>query len=254
MMAEKRSSRSILLITGSMSISPGKYANCWLPDDALNQRSVLTCPAGSSAVLGYVKRGFYCAPRLESCYSPQVVVIDMEGFVSPLWSNIFRQKPEEESLAYFLGTLPLFSDMTERELKRLETLVHVREYDAGETVFSEGDPGSGLYIVRTGRVRISSRSNQGREIELAVLASGDFFGETTLASPAMRVASARTLEKAQLVGLFRADLLETVQKNPAMANKLLLGLTRVMSERLHAAGQELMRLQQARSTAPAGEE
>lgn len=174
--------------------------------------------------------------------------------MSPLWSNIFRQKPEEESLAYFLGTLPLFSDMTERELERLEALVHVREYDAGETVFSEGDPGSGLYIVRTGRVRISSRSNQGREIELAVLASGDFFGETTLASPAMRVASARTLEKAQLVGLFRADLLETVQKNPAMANKLLLGLTRVMSERLHAAGQELMRLQQVGSTASTEEE
>jgi len=165
--------------------------------------------------------------------------------MSPLWSKIFRKKPEEESLASFLATLPLFSELTERELERLEALVHVREYDANETVFGEGDPGSGLYIVRQGRVRISSHNGNAREMVLADLSVGDFFGETTLASPAMRVASARTLEKAQLVGLFRADLLETVQKYPGMANKILLGLTRVMSERLHAAGQELMRLQQA---------
>jgi len=163
--------------------------------------------------------------------------------VSPLWSNIFRKKPEDESLAYFLGTLPLFSELTERELGRLESLVHVRDYDARETVFGEGDPGSGLYVVRSGRVRIYVRHGHRREDELAILGAGDFFGETTLASPAVRVASARTLEKAQLVGFFRADLLEMTQKSPVMANKILLGLTRAMSERLHAVGLELQRLQ-----------
>lgn len=163
--------------------------------------------------------------------------------MSPLWTNIFRKKPEEESLAYFLGTLPLFSDLSEKELVRLEALVHVRDYDAREIVFGEGDPGSGLYIVRSGRVKIFMRNGHSRAVELAVLSPGDFFGETTLAFPAARAASARTLEKTQLIGLFRADLLETVQKNPDMANKLLLGLTRAMSERLHAVGLELQRLQ-----------
>jgi len=164
--------------------------------------------------------------------------------VNPLWSNIFRKKPEEESLAYFLGTLPLFADMGPRELAFFEKQVHPRRYDAGETVFSEGDPGSGIYMVRSGRVLIHTRDRHGLDRELALLGPGDLFGETTLAAPSVRTAAARTLEKSELIGLFRADLLETVQKHPQLGNRLLVGLARVMGERLQAADQELRRLQQ----------
>jgi len=163
--------------------------------------------------------------------------------LNPLWSNIFRKKPEEESLAYFLGTLPLFADLSPRELAYFEKLVHPRRYDADETVFSEGDPGSGIYMVRSGRVLIHTRDAHRRKRQLALLGPGDLFGETTLAAPSMRTASATTLEKSELIGLFRADLLETMQKHPQLGNQLLLGLARVMGERLQAVGQELQRLQ-----------
>lgn len=166
-----------------------------------------------------------------------------------LWSNIFRKKPEEDSLAAFLGTVPVFAQMEKRELAFLESLVHIRRYASGETVFEEGDAGSGMYVIRAGRVQIFLRHADGREEELARLGPGDFFGETTLASPATRTASARTLESTELIGLFRTDLLETVQKHPAIANKILLGLTRIVSERLQAAGQEICRLQEAAAAA-----
>ena len=64
-----------------------------------------------------------------------------------------------------------------------------------------------------------------------------------LTAPAKRSASARTLEASELVGLFRSDLLEALEENPRAASNLLLGLTRVMSERLQAAGLEIRRLQ-----------
>lgn len=163
--------------------------------------------------------------------------------MNPLWSNIFRKKHDEESLAFFLGSVPVFSEMNARELSYLESRVHSRTYDSNETVFSEGDPGSGIYMIRTGVVRIFSHDSKGREIEYTTLGPGDFFGETTLTAPAMRAASARTIEKAELIGLFRADLLDTVQKHPVVANKILIGLTRVMSERLQAAGDEIRRLE-----------
>ncbi|MCK4536800.1 MAG: cyclic nucleotide-binding domain-containing protein [Desulfuromonadales bacterium] len=163
--------------------------------------------------------------------------------MDPIWSNIFRKTPEKDSLAYFLSQLPLFSELTPKEITLLENLVHVRSYRNHETVFEEGDPGSGMYMIRTGSVCIFSRNPQGAEEELARLGPGDFFGETTLTAPAQRSASARTLEATELVGLFRSDLMEAAQDNPKVASHLLFGLTRVMSERLQAASLELRRLQ-----------
>ena len=163
--------------------------------------------------------------------------------MNPLWSNFFRSKIEEESLAYFLGTVPIFADLGKRERIQLESLVHIRTYKNNETVFEEGDPGSGMYVIRSGSVQVFSRDADGKEMEIARLGAGDFFGETTLTAPANRTASVRTLESAELLGLFRADVLELAKKQPAIACKILMGVTRVISERLQVAGKDLLTLQ-----------
>lgn len=163
--------------------------------------------------------------------------------MDPLWTNIFRKKLDEDSLAYFLKHLPIFSELSPRALTILENVVHVRNYTANETVFEEGDPGSGMYMIRSGTVKIHAMNEHGEEDELARLCPGDFFGETTLTAPAPRSASARTLEVTELVGLFRADILELAEKHPGVANNILLGLTRVVSERLQSASLEIRRLQ-----------
>lgn len=162
--------------------------------------------------------------------------------MNPLWSNIFRKSSGEESLGDFLGTVPVFNGLVEKDLRFLEELVHLRHYQPRENVFAAGDPGSGMYVIRSGRVQIYLSPLGGTEEELAQLGPGDFFGETTLTAPAVRSASARALEHTDLIGLFRADLMELANKHPAIANRLLFGLTRVVSERLQAAGQEISRL------------
>lgn len=172
--------------------------------------------------------------------------------MNPLWSNIFRKKPEEESLAFFLGTIPMFTELKNRELHFLESAVHQRHYDAEETVFTEGDPGTGIYIIRSGKVSIFTHDELGQKRILAQLGPGDFFGETTLAAPANRTASARTIEQCELICLFRADLEEIGQKYPAVANKVLVGLARLLSERLHAAVYQLQQAQAQLATASQG--
>ncbi|WP_432821949.1 Crp/Fnr family transcriptional regulator [Trichloromonas sp.] len=162
--------------------------------------------------------------------------------MNPLWSNIFRKKNEEDSLAYFLQNLAIFADLGRRELNFIETLVHPRHYAPAETVFEEGDPGTGMYAIRSGRVSIFVRKPDGQKVQLALLGPGDFFGESTLMAPARRTASARTLENTELIGLFRADLLESTQKHPAVTNTVLAGLARILSERLQAAEIELRQL------------
>lgn len=162
--------------------------------------------------------------------------------MDPLWNNIFRKKHDENTLAYFLNNLPMFSELNGRELNLLEKMVHVRNYRPAETVFEEGDPGTGMYMIRSGSVGIFVKNPQGEDEELATLGPGDFFGETTLTAPAPRTATARTHEQTELVGLFRADLLEMVERYPTMISRILIGLTRIISERLQTASMEIRTL------------
>lgn len=163
--------------------------------------------------------------------------------MNPLWGNIFRGKRDEDSLLHFLKNLPIFSGLSANDLKILEVALHQRSYKNHELVFEENDPGSGMYMVRSGRVRIFLRSSDGNEEVLAELGPGDFFGETTLTAPAPRSASARTTEATELVGLFRSDLLELSERYSTLTRNILFGLTRVISERLQAASHEIRRLQ-----------
>ena len=162
--------------------------------------------------------------------------------MDPLWNNIFRKKHDEDSLAYFLNNLPMFAELNGRELNVLEKMVHVRNYGVSEVVFEEGDPGTGMYMIRSGGVSILAKNQQGTDDELALLGPGDFFGETTLTAPAPRSASARTTEQTELIGLFRADLLEMVERQPTLTSRILIGLTRIVSERLQTASQEIRNL------------
>lgn len=165
--------------------------------------------------------------------------------MNPFWSNIFRSSGYEETLAFFLGTVPIFRKLKKRDLAFLETMVHERHYQTDEIVFEEGDIGSGMYAIRSGQVRIYTRDENGNELDLALLEPGDFFGEVALTSSRLRIASARTTEQTVLIGLFRADMLEAVRKHPSIAAKILLGLNRAISDRLHQSNQQLQELQRA---------
>lgn len=166
--------------------------------------------------------------------------------MNPFWSNIFRGGGYQDTLAYFLGTVPIFRKLNKRDLAFLETIVHVRNYRADEIVFEEGDVGSGMYAIRSGQVLIYNRDDQGHDHEAALLESGDFFGEVALTASRPRLASARTLEPTVLVGLFRSDLLDAVRKHPGISAKILLGLTRIISDRLHQSNLQLQELQRVR--------
>ncbi len=89
--------------------------------------------------------------------------------MNPFWDNIFRSNGNKQSLAYFLSTMPMFKKLDKRELGFPENVVHVRNYETDETIFSEGDIGSGMYSSRSGQVKILSLDEQGRETEQTIL-------------------------------------------------------------------------------------
>ena len=82
-----------------------------------------------------------------------------------------------EDTAGLLARVPLFADLSERDLEQLAQVAVPRSYDAGEAVFREGDTGDTCYVVREGSVRVTRRHSDGRVITLAELREGDKFGE-----------------------------------------------------------------------------
>jgi len=77
-------------------------------------------------------------------------------------------------VAAILKGAPLFAALTDTEIQSLAARAVVRCYSAGESLFSEGEPCAGLYLIASGRVRIYKASPSGREQVLAVERSWRF--------------------------------------------------------------------------------
>lgn len=160
-----------------------------------------------------------------------------------VWGNIFKKKAsEEETTMAILKRVPLFKDMKKSSLKEFEKLLHRRTYKADEAIFWEGEPGVGMYIVQEGTVAIYKGSSENEREELAKLAQGEFFGELALLDESPRSATAMALEDSKILGLFRPDLLELIDRKPRLGNQLLFNLSLLIGERLKHTNDELQTL------------
>src|SRR5882724_7542774 len=147
-----------------------------------------------------------------------------------IWGNIFRLGPRKESLAEILQNIPLFRELTPRELRVLERVVHTRSYDADEPVFVETEPGAGMYVIRSGHIDIVLRYKSDHPLILAELEAGDFFGEMALLGDTSRSATAVARERSELIGFFHPDLIEIISLYPAMGAKISFGLAKTLAE------------------------
>jgi CRP/FNR family transcriptional regulator, cyclic AMP receptor protein len=86
------------------------------------------------------------------------------------------------------------------------------EYGADRTVFWEGDPADSVFFLRQGKVRVSVTSKQGKEAIIAVLESGDFFGEGCLAGQPLRMATATTMTDCSLARLSRELMVQLLHE------------------------------------------
>lgn len=131
-----------------------------------------------------------------------------------------------------LRALVLFADLSVRELKIVQSLLHEREYLTGEVIFDEGEDGCALYIVRSGRVVICRQGHP--ETPIAEHGAGSFFGELALLENVPRSAQARALEPSRLAVLFGSDFLSLLDSEAKLANKILLQFSRHLGRRLRA--------------------
>jgi CRP/FNR family transcriptional regulator, cyclic AMP receptor protein len=110
-------------------------------------------------------------------------------------------------------------------------------FDAGKIIFREDDQGDHMYIIQTGRVRISKNVG-GREHELAILEKGDFFGEMAIVSRIARTATATAVESTQLLAFDRQGFMGMIEKNA----KIALNIIDKLCRRLQNANSQIQML------------
>ncbi len=126
-----------------------------------------------------------------------------------------------------LARVDLFSTLDKKELQLLAKNCQERTYGAGTTIFSQGDTGVGLYIIESGKVRVTIAHNPDRaEEELALLGSGAVVGEMALLDEMPESATVSAVEDTTALLLPVWEFRGILRAHPDIALKLLAVLSR----------------------------
>ncbi len=120
-----------------------------------------------------------------------------------------------------LRSVALFWDLKETELGYIADKMVTRLYENGNYIFLEDSDGEQCFFVLEGSVKVTRLSKDGREVILAMLNEGDFFGEMSLLDGESRSANVIALEKTQVLTLDREDFLVVLHDYPQIAIQLL---------------------------------
>ncbi|HKG46833.1 MAG TPA: DUF1003 domain-containing protein [Pyrinomonadaceae bacterium] len=134
-------------------------------------------------------------------------------------------EPATQMTLEALRSVPLFASLDDDAARELRSLLSDKRVPQNTRLFRQGDKGDAMYLIESGRVRISIRDQEEQEVILAELAQGDFFGEMSIIDGRQRSADAKVIEDAQLAILSREAFLSFVRSNADVALEMLSALT-----------------------------
>ncbi len=134
-------------------------------------------------------------------------------------------QPASQMTLEALRSVPLFASLDDDAARDLRNLLSEKVVPQNTHLFSQGDSGDAMYLIESGRIRISIRDDDQQEVTLADLAQGDFFGEMSIIDGRKRSADARVIEDSRLAVLSRPAFLSFVRNNPDVALEMLSALT-----------------------------
>lgn len=135
--------------------------------------------------------------------------------------------------ADFLRNVSLFSELDEDELRQLASVAREQHYKKHATIVRVDDPGSALYILKSGLVKITIEDQHGYEMILRILYPTDFFGDMSLIDGMPRSANVTTQELSDVLTISREHFLSIIEKSP----RILLKMAAILSKRLRKANE-----------------
>ena len=133
-----------------------------------------------------------------------------------------------ENILNIISAIPLFNGLPADQLSAIRQIAVEKQFNKGQTIFSEEDETKGLFVVVEGRVKIYKVSSEGKEQILHIIEAGQSFGEVTVFTGQQMPANAQTLAKSRLLLFPRSAFVGLVTANPSLA----LNLLAIMSKKL----------------------
>ncbi len=117
---------------------------------------------------------------------------------------------------------PLFEVLTTDEREALVKEMDLEQFDEGALIISEGEPGSAMYVIVSGEVKVYTRGtgNSGGSVYLAKLGEGDFFGEVSVLTGKPRTATITASRTTELLRLDKTKLDGALAKHPGIRRVL----------------------------------
>ena len=153
-----------------------------------------------------------------------------------------------------LREIPFFGELTRGEVREIVDVLQMQSFEPKEEVFTQGQPGLGMFIVLSGKVAIVQIEEDGSEWVLSEAESGSFFGEMALLDDAPRSATARASEKTELAAFYRSDLMALAEDRSQLGVKVVMYLSQVVAERLRRTNRSLKEVRDELESAKDGSE
>ncbi len=135
-----------------------------------------------------------------------------------------------------LRTIPLFESLADEDLAALASRLREERFEAGTTVFAQGDEGDAMYLIEDGAVDIVAGAGKQR-VTLASLFKQQYFGELSLLDGAPRSAMALATRATVLLALERDDFVDFIKRRPEAA----LLIMHEIGERIRATNELMTR-------------
>jgi len=137
----------------------------------------------------------------------------------------------------------LLRDLTDAELELIAKKVLVEHHPKGKSIFREGTPTKGLFLVHKGKVEISKITTDGWKQTLAVVPENKFLGELSVVEgKAQHGVDATAIDDSEVYVILKEDFQTFEQSNPAMMYKIMRMIAQVAGKNLHAMNDRLIKL------------
>jgi cAMP-dependent protein kinase regulator len=144
-----------------------------------------------------------------------------EEIPSPKSSEPSEKAPSEKKSLPVIGMETiLFRHLSTEEFREVVSRLTLKHYEEGSLIVSEGDPGDSMFVIVNGEVSVKTKNAQGKQITLANLGEGEFFGEISLLTGRPRTATIITNTDSDLLELTREDYGKIVNDHPHVADVL----------------------------------
>jgi CRP-like cAMP-binding protein len=151
----------------------------------------------------------------------------------------YGQLTEIENILSILNKISIFAGLTDEQLHSFFQLLETIHYEAGETVFKQGDRPSYIYVIRSGKVKLVATKDE-TPFELVVFDEGQCFGESSVIGIQPHAATAIAVEDTELIVLSRQAMLSIYKSDLALFSTLIMNIARETCRRLRSSSEIIL--------------